>query len=115
MRDAGRILAGPDHLPGVVDAIGLTVVVPGKRPEIRHRAVVPHERMGFSGGIVANADDLARLVDPRGAGGGATQRTEIHHDAVLPEEGPGPALAGADDLARIIDRNGETDSAAGER
>src|SRR5437867_6846585 len=71
--------------------------------------------MGFSGRIVANADDLARLVDPRRARGGATQGPEVHHDAILPEEGPGSALADADELAGIIDGVGETDSAAGER
>src|SRR5207244_11996048 len=45
----------------------------------------------------------------------ATQGPEVRHDTVLPEEGPGPALADADDLRCTIDRIGETDSAAGER
>src|SRR5437016_4462737 len=110
-----RIEAVADDLADIIDAVRLAVVVPGKRPEVRHRAVVPQERVPFSGGIDADADDLARLVDRRGAGGGAPQGPDVRHDAVLPEEGTGPALADADDLAGIIDGIGETDSAAGER
>src|SRR5213594_3561565 len=107
MRDAGRILAGPDDLPGVVDAIGVACVSCGKRAEVRHRAILPEERVRRTAGVEAPSDHLALVVHRPGFACGAAQGPEVLHPTAGPEEGVLHAVIGAapaDGLAGVVDR-----------
>src|SRR5213594_331275 len=107
MRDAGRILAGPDDLPGVVDAIGVTCVSARKRAQVGHRAVLPEERVRCAASIEAPSDHLARVVNGPGFACGAPEGPEVLHPTAGPEECVLCAVVGAapaDGLAGVVDR-----------
>src|SRR5437899_11292694 len=66
----GGVLPGSEpaeahDLPEIVDGAGLAGGAPGEGPEVRHRAVLPEERVE-GGRRRADADDLPQIVDADG-------------------------------------------------
>ena len=55
--------AKPNNLACIVDSVGDAAKTAGERPEVRHRAILPEERMIHIRGVGTVADDLVRIVD----------------------------------------------------
>ncbi len=74
--------------------------------EIYHRPGFPQNSMGTSGGGVAEANYLLRLVDPEGNAVRTSEAAEIGHGPAVPQDGQrisGVGIASTNNLAGIVD------------
>lgn len=113
MLAAGRNFACSNHLREIVDSSCATVIS-AKSPQSCHRSVLPKESQFFSRSGFTHAYDLTAIIDAISSTAGSTQRSQVVHSAIFPEEGstlrPITTLyeTNTDDLAMFIDSAGET-------
>src|SRR5262249_37589853 len=68
--------------------------------EVVHHTALPQERGRLTRRPGSDPRDLSSVVDGAGGAGGAAERAQVGHGAILPEDGV--ARTGADNLPRVV-------------